>query len=317
MGLAGVAAAGIGLSAVSSVVGGIGGSNAASSAASQQQQAANQATALQQQQFAQTTANLAPYLAAGTTALPEVQSLVGANAGGDPGTSWLTQFNPTTASVKPTTLTPTNPVTWDPTEAGLEATPGYQFSLSQGEKGVQNSFAAKGLASSGAALKGAADYAQGLASNTYQTQFSNYSTLFGQQQTSFQNEFSNYLNQNTQDYAHQQQVYNMLSGLSGSGQNAAAGLGALGAQSTNAQSQLITSGGAAGAAGTVGSQNAINSGLSGAAGSLSSGAQLYSLINSGLLGGQGTNVGGISGNTYNNNELSNAFSGPGTIYGVS
>lgn len=56
-------------------------------------------------------------------------------------------------------------------QATLEATPGYQFTKRQGLKSVQNSAAARGLGSSGAAMKGAADYATGLADTTYKTQF--------------------------------------------------------------------------------------------------------------------------------------------------
>jgi hypothetical protein len=63
------------------------------------------------------------------------------------------------------------PITMD--QATLEQTPGYQFQLNQGLQAVQNSYAAKGLGSSGAALRGAADYASGLASSNYQQQFNN------------------------------------------------------------------------------------------------------------------------------------------------
>lgn len=65
----------------------------------------------------------------------------------------------------------TAPINMD--EATLEATPGYQFTLNQGLQSVQNSAAAQGLASSGSALKGAAQYATGLADTTYQQQFNN------------------------------------------------------------------------------------------------------------------------------------------------
>lgn len=61
------------------------------------------------------------------------------------------------------------------TQAQLEATPGYQFALDQGLKSTQSAAAAKGLGVSGAALKGAASFATGLASNTYQN-------IFNQQQ---------------------------------------------------------------------------------------------------------------------------------------
>lgn len=56
------------------------------------------------------------------------------------------------------------------TRAAMEALPGYQFALGQGLKSVQNSAAARGLGVSGAALKGAATYATGLADQTYGNQ---------------------------------------------------------------------------------------------------------------------------------------------------
>src|SRR5882762_376786 len=68
----------------------------------------------------------------------------------------------------------TSPITMD--QATLEATPGYQFNKTQGLKAVQNSAAARGLGVSGAALKGAATFATGLADSTYQQQFSNAQT---------------------------------------------------------------------------------------------------------------------------------------------
>ena len=56
-------------------------------------------------------------------------------------------------------------------QASLEKTPGYQFTLQQGLKSTQNSAAARGLGSSGAALKGAGTYATGLADNTWKDVF--------------------------------------------------------------------------------------------------------------------------------------------------
>lgn len=70
---------------------------------------------------------------------------------------------------------------FDPTMQELSNTPGYEFALGEGLKATQNSFAAKGLGSSGAAMKGAAQYAQGLASNTFQQAFSNDMATKGQQ----------------------------------------------------------------------------------------------------------------------------------------
>lgn len=83
----------------------------------------------------------------------------------------------------------------------LEQTPGYQFTLNQGLKGVNNQQSALGLANSGAAQKAAASYATGLASNTYQQQFNNAVT-------------------------NQTNTYNRLMGLTDIGQSSAAGVGA-------------------------------------------------------------------------------------------
>lgn len=49
----------------------------------------------------------------------------------------------------------------------LENDPGYQFRLQQGQKALERSLAARGLGQSGAALKAAQEYGQGLASQTY------------------------------------------------------------------------------------------------------------------------------------------------------
>ena len=62
---------------------------------------------------------------------------------------------------------------FDPTMEQLEKTPGYQFAMDQGLKGTNTALVSKGLGNSGAALKGAAQFAQGLASNTFQQAFSN------------------------------------------------------------------------------------------------------------------------------------------------
>ena len=89
-------------------------------------------------------------------------------------------------------------------ESDLESTPGYQFTLNQGEKAVQNSAAARGLGVSGAALKGAATYATGLSDSTYNTRLQQEQTSnaqnFGQELESNQAGFSNALSANNQNY---------------------------------------------------------------------------------------------------------------------
>ncbi len=110
----------------------------------------------------------------------------------------------------------------------LTQTPGYQFTLDQGLQSVQSGFAAKGLADSGSALKGAAQYATGLAQNTYQQQLSNYMNLLG-------------------------------TGLSAANMG-----GQFGTQATSLANQYSTSAAAAQAAGAVGVANALSGGFNNA-----------------------------------------------------
>lgn len=54
-----------------------------------------------------------------------------------------------------------------PDMSGFFASPGYQFSLGQGEKSINNSLVAQGRGLSGAAVKAGTTFAQGLASQNY------------------------------------------------------------------------------------------------------------------------------------------------------
>jgi len=130
----------------------------------------------------------------------------------------------------------------------------------QGMEAAQNGFAAQGLGQSGAALKGGINYAEGLASTTFQQQF------------------QNYLGQN-------QQIYNMLGGVSSQGENAAATAGsqALGFQSQ--ANQLGLAGAGATASGIIGSAGAIAGGLNALGSAGGNAATLYALNNAGMFGG--------------------------------
>ena len=125
-------------------------------AASAQESAAQTASNTQLEMFNQTQQNLQPYMESGAAANTALVNATGLNSGGDPLTSAL--LAPPTSNLS---------------EAALRATPGYQFNLNQGLESVQNSAAARGLGTSGAALKGASEYATGLADSTYQNQFNN------------------------------------------------------------------------------------------------------------------------------------------------
>lgn len=231
----------------STIIGGKMSSDASKSAANTQADAANHAADLQNQQWQQTQANMKPYLDLGTSSISPLLQAMGYNATQNGDGRW--SYNGIDSS---------NPLMQRfaaPTAAEAAASPGYQFTLQQGLKATQNSAAARGLGTSGAALKGASTYATGLADSTYNDVYNRALQTFN---TNYKSASDN---------------VNRLTGLVGSGQNAAGGLGALGAQTSANIGNTITSGANAQAAGTIGSANA----LSGALGSLGNNAMLYSL----------------------------------------
>jgi hypothetical protein len=119
---------------------------------------------------------------------------------------------------------------------GFQGSPGYQWQLGQGIGAIQNSAAAQG-GIGGNTLKALQTYGTGLANQ----------------------DWYNYLNQ--------------LSGLSGSGENAAANLGGFSGQAAGQTGNALLAGGAANASGTVGATNnltGILAALSGNNNSLSS-----------------------------------------------
>jgi hypothetical protein len=237
MGLFGGIAAGVG-----SLLGAGISANASESAAQAQANAANQASANQLAEFQQTRQTLAPFVGAGTNALSTLQESLGLGGGG---------YNLSQANGL-------NSLTFQPTQAQLAATPGYQFIKDQTEQAIASSNAATGGGISGAALKAAGNYASGLASTT-----------LGQQQQIFQQNLGN--------------VLNPLSNLAGQGENAAATTGQQGVQAVGQANQALIGGANAQAAGTVGAANAISGGIGAAANTPLN----YLLYNQLLSGGGG------------------------------
>ena len=175
------------------------GSNALSSyfSSANQAAAAQNATAAQLDMFGQTQTNLLPFIQTGQAASSALTSLAGLNTK-NPLTSTLLQQPMANLSIQ-----------------DLQNTPGYQFNLNQGLQSAQNSFAARGLATSGAAVRGAEDYATGLAYSTYQQQYGN--------------EVTNQTNQ-----------FNRLLALAGLGQTSSANLGGYSTQTaSNIGSNII------------------------------------------------------------------------------
>ena len=258
-----------GVSALGSITAGKTQAAAANNAANVSLTEANNSNALIQQIYGENKALLSPFVNAGTSALGTLQGLTGTNAGGNPLTAPLTAPFASTPGAQ---------------ASALAATPGYQFTLQQGELAAQAGSSAQGQGSavsgigsaqgggigpSGPLGKSLINYAEGLAGTTYQQQF------------------QNYLTQN-------QQIYNQLSGIVGTGENAGAATANVGTtaggQSANAllsgagqYGSLTTAGAAGSAAGTVGATTAVSNALTGAGNS----ALLYGVLGAGGAGGAG------------------------------
>lgn len=172
-----------------------------------------QAIAAQQAMFGEAKGALTPYMRGGSEAMDFLLSLLhgGAQGIGGGGPSLMSTFAPTMEQ--------------------LRNTPGYQWALDQGLRAVQNSAAGRGLGFSGNALQGGVQFAEGLASTTYQQQL------------------DNFLRQN-------QQAYNMLLGPSQLGANAAGTLAQAAGQTGANVANTITGMGQAGGASLMGQANA-------------------------------------------------------------
>lgn len=203
------------ISGISSIIGG-------NKAASYDEAAAKTA----QEYYGYARSDLSPYTSAGQSAMSSALSLAqGSPTGGGP--DYVTEASQNLPGQM--------------TQSQLEQTPGYQFNLSQGLKATQSAAAARGLGVSGAALKGAATYATGLADSTYQNQFNN-----------AQSRFSDYLNLNTSQQGNLTNQFNRLNSLASIGETAGANTAQAGSNLAN------TSATAQEAAG-----NAISSGIKG------------------------------------------------------
>lgn len=243
----------------SAVIGAASTAYAANKASDAQVQAANQATQTQLSMYDKTRGDLSPYRDIGQTASTELTGRL----------KDLT--SPIAAPEVPKMMT----------QEELEKTPGYQFNLAQGLKATQNSAAARALGTSGAALKGAAAFATGLANSTYQNQFANQQALFGNKQTLFQDAVTNQTN-----------AYNRLKSLVDVGASAAAGTGAAGqSAATGVANAQIGAGNAQAAA-----ANATGAGITNAVNSVGGYAAYKGLYGNPTNAGIGT---GVSNGGYN------------------
>jgi hypothetical protein len=166
------------------------GSSSAKSAASSQADSSAEAVAEQRRQFDTTQANAAPYLAAGKTALGQYQT--------------------------------ENDTPFDASQVQMD--PGYEFARKQGQQAIDRQSAASGGRISGASLKAASEYNNGVATTGYSTAY-------------------NRANQQRTDRL------NRLAALAGVGQTAMQQVGSAGATSAANIGNIVTSqGNASGAA---------------------------------------------------------------------
>jgi hypothetical protein len=252
-----VAAAVIGAGAIGAVGSVVGAGMGAS--------AANRAADLANQRYDTTRGDLLPYNTAGQGALGDLSALAASGPNGPGGTNYLSMAQ----GMLPGQMT----------EAELQNTPGYQFQLGQGLKAVQNAAAGRGLGVSGAAMKGAATYATGLADSNYQNQFANAQTRFG-----------DVLNLNTTQQGNLTNQFNRLNSMATLGENAGAQTGVTGAGLANTAASALNQAGAYQAAGATG----VGSAASGAVGNYLS----YNLLQQAIQrGGSGGSVGTNGWNT--------------------
>jgi hypothetical protein len=190
------------------------GSSTAQQAGSAQAAAANRAADLQYQQFRDTAALQEPFRQAGVRALPLLEAQRNMMPGAFTG------------------------------KVDLGQDPGYAFRLSEGQKALDRSAAARGGLISGGALKAAQRFGQDLGSQEYQ------------------NAYNRALTGYNADVAREATGYNRLAALAGIGQTATGQIGTAGQNMASNVGNLMTSGAAANAAGQVGGINALTGGLS-------------------------------------------------------
>jgi hypothetical protein len=255
--------------------------------ASQAGKGAKDAANLQQQQFQTTRGDLFDYNQTGQNALLGAQAIAGSGpTGGGPDYTSLAynQYLPPQM-----------------TEAQLQQTPGYQFTLDQGLKATQSAAAARGLGVSGSALKGAGTYATGLADKTYLDQFN-----------VAQQRFGDVLNLNTAQQGNLQAQFGRYQSLATIGENAAAQTGAAGTSAASTGGNYLNQAGLAQAAGTTGVSNAVT----GAANNYLAYNQLQQYLNP-TTTGYGTSAAGTPGISAAGNPVMTGYAPaitPGTNY---
>ena len=226
------------IGAGASLIGGMMASSAASKAADAQVQAANNDIALQKAMFEKQVALQEPFRAAGLTAQNRLLDLLGLS--GNTTAKGYGSMGEQFSADK------------------FVADPSYAFRLSEGQKALDASAAARGGLLSGNTLKATVDYGQNAASQEYQNAFNRYQT-----------ERAN--------------ILNPLQSLGGVGQTSANTLGGAAQNYANQAGEAGRYAGNAQASSYMGAANAWNQALGGASNALTRG-----MTNSYMYGGGGS-----------------------------
>jgi hypothetical protein len=180
------------------------GAYSADKASKTQSEASDKAIQLQERMYRENVQRQQPFYQAGVNALPEL--------------------------VRASKYTPFS-------MSQFQADPGYGFRLSEGQKALERSAAARGGLISGGALKAAQRYGQDMGSQEYTNAFNRYQ-------------------------AERQARLNPLQSLTGMGQTTANTIGAAGQNMAGNVGEAYMGGANARASGYMGAANAVNSGLS-------------------------------------------------------
>ena len=205
-----------GFTAGASIIGGGMAAQGGRDAANTQAAAADRAAALQKEMFDEQQRMSAPYREAGVTGQNRLMELLG--LGGNTGSADYGKYSR------------------DFGMSDFEVDPGYLFSVSEGQKAIDRSAAARGGTQSGAALKAAADWGK-------KNSLDYYGKAYDRYQTNRSNQLA------------------PLGSLMSSGQAAAVGAAANAGQYGTNAGNLMVQGGQAQAAGQLGAGNTINNAL--------------------------------------------------------
>ena len=230
--------------------------NAAREAGAVQSDVADRQLALQKQQYEEGVQRQQPWLTAGTNALARMQ------AGEFTQPAAFNANDPRYAQ----------PGAFSFGANDYQADPGYAFRLSEGQRALERTAAARGGLISGTALKAASRYSGDLASQEYQNAYQRALTGYGTQVDRSNTAFSRGLTGYNADVARADTGYNRLANMAGIGQTTTRELNAAGANYANTASNTlgnygtaagnaITGAGAATAAGQMGSANTLASAL--------------------------------------------------------